>query len=319
MNCKILCGKSVSGVVGKNIITFLPDLNDISFFKSKIEAVVLADENILSHSYIFFKLTGVTVVCGVDGLKRGDKVKIDVASSTLNITGRSMRISTPGLFSSIVSIPFPYSGYSIGLWRTEGMLLDGIRDFRKDYRMFSLLEPDGVIRLFDFCGDKESLARGMAERLREKQLFDISCLKTANILVPNVHAASDIRYVRCRLDSMCGSPRDFKIGAMIEDSAGICALSEIINEADFISIGFNGFLRELLDEQRALSAAVRIVHGARKAGKHCTVCGESITKPYIFNTLTLCGINGFCLAPEDIPFAEDLLSLERVSDQLCFL
>lgn len=319
MNCKVLCGKSMSGIVGKNVLTFLPDLNDISFFKNKIEAVVLSEENILSHTYIFFKLTGVTVVCGVEGLHYGDRIRIDTSANTLTVTGRNERMPSPAIFSSIASVPFPYSGYPVGLWRTEGMLLNGIRDFRKEYRMFSVLEPDGVIRLFDLEGDKEALACGMPERLRERQLFDISCLRKANILIPNVRSVADIRYVRNRLKSMCGSPRVFRIGAMIEDTAGLCALSDILSEADFISIGFNGLCRELLDEQRALSAAAQIAHRARRVGKSCTACGEGVIKPFIFKTLTLCGISGFSLAPEDIPFAEDMLSIEKISDQLCFL
>lgn len=319
MKCNVMCGKSTAGIVGQNILTFMPDLENVSYFKNKIDAIITTDKCELSHNYIFLKYMNTTVITGVKDLHYGDKIEIDVDASTVTVTGRTDNIYRPAIYSSVVTVPFAHSGYPVGLWRTEGMLLGGIRDFGKEYFMFSDTEPDGVIRLFDFEGDKASLACGMEERLKEKQLFDISCLESANILIPNVRNSGDVRYVRGRLASMCGGHKEFKIGAMIENVSGYCSLAPIIAECDFVSIGLNGLCREFMSKDKALSAAVRTVDLATKARKTCTACGELLTDPTVFKTLTACGISGVCLAPEDIHFAEEMLSVTNIPEQLCFL
>ncbi|MBR3870326.1 MAG: hypothetical protein IKJ17_02365 [Clostridia bacterium] len=319
MKCNVMCGKSLSGIIGQNILTFMPDLENISYFKNKIDAIITKDNCELSHNYIFLKYMNTTVVTGVKDLRYGDKVTIDTDSSTVTVIGKCDDVYRPAIYSSVVSVPFAHSGYPVGLWRTEGMLIDGVRDFSKEYIMFSELEPNGVIRLFDFEGDKLSLACGMEERLKEKQLFDISCLEKANILIPNVRNSGDVRYIRGRLSSMCGGNKDFKIGAMIENVSGYCSVASIIAECDFISIGLNGLCREFMSKEKALAAAVRTTDLATKAGKTCTACGEIITDPIMFKTLTACGISGVCLSPEDIHIAEELLSVTKIPDQLCFL
>ncbi len=319
MKCNVMCGKSLTGIVGQNILTFMPELENISYFKNKIDAIVIKDNCELSHNYIFLKYMNTTVVTGVNSLCYGDKIEIDTDSATVTVLGKSDNVYRPAIYSSVVSVPFAHSGYPVGLWRTEGMLLDGVRDFSKEYILFSAAEPNGVIRLFDFEGDKQSLSYGMEERLKEKQLFDISCLDSANILIPNVRSSGDVRYVRSRLSSMCGANKDFKIGAMIENVSGYCSVAPIIAECDFISIGLNGLCREFMSKEKALAAAVRTTDLATKAGKLCTVCGEALTDPTIFKTLAACGISGVCLAPEDIHIAEEMLSVSKIPEQLCFL
>ena len=319
MKCNVMCGKSFKGVVGQNILTFMPELENISYFKNKVNAIITDDNCHLSHNYIFMKYMDTTVVTGVKNLSYGDIVDIDTETSTVTVVGKSDNIYRPAIYSSVISIPFAYSGYPVGLWRTEGLLLNGIRDFSKEYRRFFELEPDGVIRLFDFEGDKQTLSYGKGELLREKQLFDISLLERANILVPNVRSSGDIKYIKNRLLSMCGENKNFKIGAMIENVSGYTSLASIIAECDFISIGMNGLCREYMSKEKALSAAVRTVDLATKAGKPCTACGELLSDPVVFKTLLACGINGVCFAPEDIHIAEEMLSVSKCPDQLCFL
>ncbi len=319
MKCKVMCGKSLTGIVGQNVLTFMPDLENIAYFKNKVDAIITENDCELSHNYIFLKYMDTTVITGVKDLCYGDRIQIDTNSANVTVIGKTDNIYRPAIYSSVVSVPFPYTGYPVGLWRTEGMLLSGIRDFSKEYSLFSSAEPHGVIRLFDFEGDKQSLACGMEERLKEKQLFDISCLECANILIPNVRTSGDVRYVKSRLSSMYGGNKEFKIGAMIENVSGYCSVAPIIAECDFISIGLNGLCREFMSKEKALAAAVRTVDLATKAGKLCTACGEVLTEPTIFKTLLACGIGGVCLSPEDIHIAEEMLSVTNMPEQLCFL
>jgi phosphoenolpyruvate-protein kinase (PTS system EI component) len=141
------------------------------------------------------------------------------------------------------------------------------------------------------------------------------------VLLPMVSSADDVRRVRalvaeCHEDLRRKGQRhdpDLPVGAMIESPAGAVLAREILEEADFVSVGTNDLTMYMLAVDRDGAhlapyfdpfhpAFLRTLHAViqygRAAGKPVSVCGEVAADPTWTGLLVGMGLERFSMAAQ---------------------
>ena len=150
------------------------------------------------------------------------------------------------------------------------------------------------------------------------------------ILFPMVSSYNDMVKAR-EYVALCASEletqgfefeRNISCGAMIEVPAAIFCLEDILEEADFVTIGTNDLIQHLLAVDRnnpkvspfylphhpsVLSAISEIIRKANLAEKPISLCGEMAMNPYYTLLLIGFGLKELSMAPLYIPIIKDMI------------
>jgi phosphoenolpyruvate-protein phosphotransferase len=232
----------------------------------------------------------------------------------------------------------------VGLFRTEFMFMDSTEppDAERQQRVYesaaSVLEGRMLtIRSLDLGGDKLPAflqlhheanpnlgLRGLRFSLAEQTMFDVQlrailsasrASKGIRVLFPMVLGASDLLSIVDRLGSIAadlGIERRPPVGAMIETPAAIFSLEEILEIADFVSIGTNDLTQfmlaadrnevELADDYSVLHPSVlrairKVVEACNDAGREACVCGEAAGDPETACLLVGLGVRQLSMSP----------------------
>ena len=233
----------------------------------------------------------------------------------------------------------------VGLFRTEYLFLDEPAAPTYDKHVGALrnvVEQLGdrpvVIRTLDLGGDKLprflrphheanptlglrglrfSLTSGRA--LFETQISAILALaadhRDIRILLPMVLGPGDFNAALSIIDSLARRQRLYqrpKVGAMIETPASVLTIDEILNLADFVSVGTNDLTQFMLAADRntievihdhtvlhpAVLRAIRLVAEAgAKQRKSVCVCGEAAADPNAAALFIGLGIRELSMSP----------------------
>jgi phosphoenolpyruvate-protein phosphotransferase len=237
----------------------------------------------------------------------------------------------------------------VGLFRTEYLFLDeteapAFDKHRAVYRSVAeqLGERPLVIRTLDLGGDKFprflaphheanptlglrglrfSLTSGRA--LFETQVRAILAVaarhREVRILLPMVLGPGDFSAALAIIENLARRerlPERPKVGVMIETPAAVLTIGEILELADFASLGTNDLTQFMLAADRnaleviedhtvlhpAVLRAIRLVAEAgAKAGKPVGVCGEAAADPAIAALLIGLGIRELSMSPAASP------------------
>ena len=237
----------------------------------------------------------------------------------------------------------------VGLFRTEYLFLDepeapALDKHRAVYRTVAeqLGERPLVIRTLDLGGDKFprflaphheanptlglrglrfSLTSGRA--LFETQVRAILAVAARHhdvrILLPMVLGPGDFAAALAIIDDLArreGRRERPKVGAMIETPAAVLTIGEILELADFASLGTNDLTQfmlaadrnalELIEDHTVLHPAVLraiklVAETGAKAGKPVGVCGEAAADPAVAALLIGLGIRELSMSPAASP------------------
>ena len=212
-----------------------------------------------------------------------------------------------------------------------------------------------VFRLLDIGGDKvvpylrsaseENPAMGWRSlrlaldrpgllRTQVRALLQAAQGRPLKILVPMVTETGE--FCRCvgviereveRLQRSGGQvPEKLELGAMIEVPSILFELDELLEHADFISIGSNDLIQFLTATDRAnarvarsydpiaiprLRAIRQVVEAAQRHGKPLTMCGELAGRPMEALALMSIGMTSLSMGPSSIgPIKDMILNLE---------
>ncbi|MCE7031867.1 phosphoenolpyruvate--protein phosphotransferase [Lysobacter sp. GX 14042] len=237
----------------------------------------------------------------------------------------------------------------IGLYRTEFLFLQRTVVPGEDEQFHAyrdvLLAMDGrpvTIRLLDLGADKAdrtglalrdepnpalglrgirlAMARPALLETQLRALLRASAYGRLRILVPMVAGREQVRHVRTVIDRLSvelrtaghGVAEGIQVGAMIEVPAAALALSTLIGDVDFLSIGTNDLVQYLLAADRdneALGefytplhpAVLRVLRDVIRTGKvhgrPVSVCGELAGDPDLSPLLLALGLEQFSLHP----------------------
>ena len=232
----------------------------------------------------------------------------------------------------------------VGLFRTEFLFLESherpsFETQREIYAQTAKALGDRplVIRTFDLGGDKlppflASLPsgphpsrhlRGLRFSLAERLLFEIQLraivqvAQTADVrlLFPMVTGSDDFARAVAAVDEAVdelGVPRRPPLGAMIETPAALFALEEILERADFLSIGTNDLTQYMLATDRSaadltdectpwhpavLRAIKRVVDAAAARNCPVCVCGEEAGEADFACLLVGLGVHELSMTP----------------------
>lgn len=310
--CSVLSGGSVDGICGEEILFGAPHTRELSRLTGKIRGLVIGGNETMAHSVIFLKHMGVSVaVADKCPAGKGDRVRIDAFSNTLSINnsalldvrearaergadyavtadGRTVRLKASVLTAGRApSIP-------VGIWRTEGLLLDGYRDYTFDYLKLISSNPEVWIRLFDLEGDKACLIPAGSEKseLFEEQMECLLSLRRPlRLLVPEVKSGSTIRKIKELV-----SPRGkIQVGAMVENLEAIDNLSDIVRSSDYIWIGCNGLYRSCRDKKAVVRMLARALGSAAYYRVGSGVCGELLYDAEFLKSAVALGAETLCI------------------------
>jgi phosphotransferase system enzyme I (PtsI) len=253
----------------------------------------------------------------------------------------------------------------VGLFRTEFLVegLGSLPDEEMQYRtMRELTDALGgrplVVRTFDFGADKEPVGlhkclgpnpalglRGIRRHLQRspeelrtqiRAILRVSADADVSILVPMVTTADDVRAVRSilreeteRLQSrgvrVSGTVR---LGAMLEVPSAALEAAELLEVADFLSVGTNDLVQYLTAADRdnpavleyqtpAKSGLYRLLEfvmaAARAAGRQrdLSVCGELASDPEGARELVHLGFRSLSVTPQAAATVRDALRHSR--------
>jgi phosphotransferase system enzyme I (PtsI) len=231
----------------------------------------------------------------------------------------------------------------VGLFRSEIMLLDAERPLDLDPQaaafeeVAAMLYPRPVvIRTMDLGGDKiprfaagggdpalASGLRGLAYSLAEGKLFRTQLRAIARaarrgnirVLFPMVMGPLELREACDLLKEALaaeGCEEKVPVGAMIETPAAAFRIDELLEIADFVSLGTNDLSHSILAMDRgaasqdAVSAFLhptvlrvteQVVQSARRRGVALTLCGEAAADPTIVPFLLGIGVTELSLSP----------------------
>ncbi len=231
----------------------------------------------------------------------------------------------------------------VGLFRSEFMFLDAARppDLASQTaaldEVAAMLYPRPVVvRTMDLGGDKiprfaaggsdpalASGLRGLAYSLAEGTLFRTQLRAIARaarrgnirVLFPMVMGPLDLREA-CDLLAEAlaaeGCAEQVPVGAMIETPAAAFRIGELLEIADFLSLGTNDLSHAILAMDRGaacqdavaaflhptvLRVTEQVVQTARKRGVPLTLCGEAAADPVIVPFLLGIGVTELSLSP----------------------
>jgi len=234
----------------------------------------------------------------------------------------------------------------VGLFRTEFMFIDSSEapSFERQVAVYERVISDLsgsplVIRTLDLGGDKLPLfmaaphaanpslgSRGLRFSLSHREFFETqlraiaaacnkSCAENVRVLFPMVLGESDLELGIDRLRALAaevGLKQLPKVGAMIETPSALFALDQILELADFVSIGTNDLVQFMLAVDRhavdsagefsvlhpcVLRAVHCVVEACRSAGRELSVCGEAAGDPLTSCLLVGLGIRHLSMSP----------------------
>jgi phosphotransferase system enzyme I (PtsI) len=236
----------------------------------------------------------------------------------------------------------------VGLLRTEFLLLDEGRAASEDeqteaYRRIAQAAAGRpvVIRTLDLAPDKlvpladdlplahasvgeRGIHYGLAHpeilRPQLRAILRASAHGDLRILLPMVTGVAEIECVRVLLAEIAealraeGAPIDetIPVGAMIETPPAVLMVRDIVEAADFVSIGSNDLLqylfaadRQFRSDQHAseyepslLRAIDTTVRAGREAGKEVGLCGEMAGTPALTVVLIGLGLRVLSMSPQ---------------------
>jgi phosphoenolpyruvate-protein phosphotransferase len=230
----------------------------------------------------------------------------------------------------------------VGLFRTEFMFLDSAEppSFQRQIEIYgevmgALAGRPLTIRTLDLGDDKMPaflerqpgsgmLSRGLKFALAERRLFEtqVGAIIAAaqdhsnvRILLPMVLGPADLRAALDVIRSVgqeMGLSQIPPVGAMIETPASLFALEEILQLADFVSVGTNDLTQYMLAADRnatevdddfsvlhpgVLRGLAAVVQAAGEAGREVCVCGESASYARTAGLLFGLGIRQLSMSP----------------------
>ncbi|HVX63193.1 MAG TPA: phosphoenolpyruvate--protein phosphotransferase [Pirellulales bacterium] len=260
----------------------------------------------------------------------------------------------------------------VGLYRTEYLFLThpDVPDEEQqvqDYRAVIAASPNRRVtfRTLDVGGDKKMRYLGVEHEANpfmgwrsirlsfEHPAFFITQIravlraaapargakKNVRLMFPMITTLEEMRKVRALVKKAARQLRaeglpfgDVPIGLMLEVPAAAVALDNLLDAADFVSIGSNDLVQYLMAADRdnpkvshlcqPLSPAVlevlsQTIQTCRTAGKPLTLCGEMAAAPRAFLLLFGLGLRSFSMSPAFIPIMKELtsrLTHERTSE-----
>jgi phosphoenolpyruvate-protein kinase (PTS system EI component) len=268
----------------------------------------------------------------------GDEWRACTTSDGVDIT----LLANVGRLSEVDQVRRHYL-QGVGLFRTEYLFLQseeppGLESQREVYRavLEELKDLPIVIRTLDLGGDKtprfpmpelrgmRSSTRGLSLSLAERELFTTqlqAIMEAASgpgdvaILLPMVVCADDFKRATAAIDEVAtrlGRSSRPPVGAMIETPSALFELNELLDVADFISLGTNDLVQFMLATERRstgalaesaffqpsiLRAVEHVVHAATTKGKSLTVCGEAAGDPMAACVLVGMGARRLSMSP----------------------
>jgi phosphoenolpyruvate-protein kinase (PTS system EI component) len=233
---------------------------------------------------------------------------------------------------------------SVGLFRTEFLFLESRERPSLEVQLEIYEQVAGalenrplVIRTLDLGGDKWPAflsseptgphpyrhLRGLRFSLAEERLFDaqlraivrVAQDKDVRVLFPMVVGSHDFSRAAETVDRVAhelGMTRRPPIGAMIETPAALFALEEILELADFVSIGTNDLTQYMLASDRdaadrtadctpmhpaVLRAIKRVIEAAAAKQRPVCVCGEDAGDAGFACLLVGLGIRELSMSP----------------------
>lgn len=293
-----------------------------------------------------------TLAAGLEQLNSSESLS---PLDALTADGRAIRLRANIEHPSQTSLCFHYRLNGIGLFRTEFMVLANgrIPDEEEQYRAYrELVDRMGgkpiVIRTFDIGGDKVTAdlhqcsgsnpalgVRGLRRHLlrtpHELHTQMRAILRAARdadvaILFPMVTHAGDLATARGILEKVKAEleqerfpfNNNIRMGAMIEVPSAALELGEILELADFVSIGTNDLLQyltatdrdnpEVEEYQSLTTSGLRplvnlMMDQARSMGREqdVSVCGEMASDPEGAKFLVELGIESLSISPGAAP------------------
>lgn len=248
----------------------------------------------------------------------------------------------------------------VGLFRTEFLFLDRSTPPTEEEQFDAYkAAAEGftdpvVIRAFDIGGDKPAEFLDMAEeenpflgirgvRLYAEfsELFDTqlrACLRAAahgpaNLMIPMVASASEVRWVRGRLDAVrrelvdAGvTVGDLPLGVMVEVPSLALTAGAVAQEVDFFSIGTNDLTQYALAADRTHAALGSLqdplhpgvlalcratVTGAAPAGRSVSVCGLAAADPVAASVFAALGVDKLSVTPSAVNLIKATVSAQQ--------
>lgn len=211
----------------------------------------------------------------------------------------------------------------IGVFRTEGITLEGIPGFAKQLEIYRrTLQLMGgrevYFRLFDFCEDKIWFENADLYEIYFTQLCALCCaaaeVEYINVLLPNVNHTMQLRGMvrlanraadRLRADKRPAGRLRF--GSMIETAQAAMVACEICAVSDFVAVGLNGLSRmsgdfplfgEEYNERALLRVCKLIMSEAEKLGCQLTFCGDLLGSHEMLTNLIGLGARRIAVAPK---------------------
>jgi phosphoenolpyruvate-protein phosphotransferase len=230
----------------------------------------------------------------------------------------------------------------VGLFRTEYLFLESMAppELARQRPVYAsvlsaLDDAPVVIRTLDLGGDKKpsfripelsgngASVRGLRLSLREKGLFlsQLGAILEASIgasrvaiLLPMVLCVEDFERAREMFEGVArtvGHETKVPLGAMIETPSALFELDEILELADFVSLGTNDLVQFMLAIERrsteafedavfqpsVLRAIERVVRAAESHDKPVTLCGEAAGDPKAACLFAGMGIRKLSMSP----------------------
>ncbi len=225
----------------------------------------------------------------------------------------------------------------IGLFRTES-LFRGTAHIPTEEDQFqayasvvkAMKDKDVVIRILDTSEGKSIPV--LHGKMQPDGLVDRSVLKTqirailrastlgnVKIMIPMVHSAEDVTFVRQIVSEATAELRregkyilSIPVGAMIETPEAVACLPELAKVCAFFSIGTNDLTSSLLHLERdkvhvyngldpiVTSAIAQIIRTAKAAKIPVSACGAFVADPRLMYHLLSWGLDVFSVSAESI-------------------
>jgi len=230
----------------------------------------------------------------------------------------------------------------VGLFRTEYLFLEAdeppdVSRQAAAYRSAaeSLTGAPLVIRTLDLGGDKKPRflepkfernpnlgMRGLRFSLLEGEMLpdqlravcEVAREFDVRVLFPMVLGARDFAAaldVLSQAAAAAGAPAP-PAGALVETPSSVFEIDDILERADFVSVGTNDLVQFMLAADRnavdmvkddsvlepgVLRAVSKVVRSARQAGKPVSVCGEAAGNPHVACLLVGLGVRILSMSP----------------------
>ncbi|NBC11466.1 MAG: phosphoenolpyruvate--protein phosphotransferase [Planctomycetes bacterium] len=247
----------------------------------------------------------------------------------------------------------------VGLFRTEYLYLDHSEapTIDKEIRAYrAAIEAIGdrplVIRTLDLGGDKHPTflqpadghnpnlgLRGLRYSLQERQMFTtqlralvrVADSHDVRILLPMVLAGDDLGEAIEIIDQIVrseGLQQRPPVGAMIETPSAVFAIDDILEQADFVSIGTNDLVQFMLAADRDAAAMIgaasvlhpsvlrairQVVQAAASRSVPVSVCGEAAGDPTIAPLLVGLGVRQLSMSPLRSPAVRNALGRHTIN------